>query len=76
MARLTTWDVVRGCYVIDPNASGNHIQKLGRLEDRDEPRRKKHGDAEEIEFECGACDAVVTGSQTFCHECGQRLRRD
>lgn len=76
MKRITTFDRTRGVYVIEPDATGNHIQKLGTLEDRDEPRRNKYADSKspDADFECGACGADVGSSYNFCPWCGQRLQ--
>ena len=75
MARLTEFDVVRNCYVIKPDASGNHIQKLGKLEDRDEANRMEYTTTDnEYEYECGHCGSIVLSRDNFCSECGQRLR--
>ena len=75
MARLTKYDIVRGCYVITPDSIGNHIQKLGKLEDRDEVKLIKHTTVDnEYEYECGNCGAIVLYRDNFCPECGQRLK--
>ena len=37
MARLTKYDPVRECYVIVPDSTTNHIQRLGELEDYENP---------------------------------------
>lgn len=73
--RLTEWDSVHGCYVIKPDASGNHIQKLGKLEDRDEANRMEYTTTDnEYEYECGHCSSIVLSRDNFCPCCGQRLR--
>lgn len=75
MARLTKYDKVRGVYVIDPDASGNHIQKLGKLEDRDTANRIAQTTVDnEYEYGCGSCLSVVSREDNFCSWCGQRLR--
>ena len=74
MSRLTKWDEVRQCYVIDPDSTQNHIQRLGELEDRDE--------AKEIVldggYHCPSCnkDLLLTYmcEVGFCENCGQRLK--
>lgn len=78
MDRITTFDRVRGVYVIKPDATGNHIQRLGMLEDRDEPRRNKYADSKspDADFECGACGADVGSSYNFCPWCGQRVKKE
>ena len=73
--RLTRWDEVRQCYVINPDNNQNHIQKLGQLEDRDEVRRIGYKTVDgEYEYGCGKCGAFVRNEDNFCSECGQRLR--
>ena len=76
MARLTTFDIVRGVYVIKPDApQGEHIQKLGKLEDRDEANRMEYTTIDnEYEYECGHCSSIVLSRDNFCSCCGQRLR--
>lgn len=79
MSRLTKWDEVRQCYVIDPDSTQNHIQRLGELEDRDEVKVmiQVYG-----EWKCPSCDVSRTIPETmvddpqfrFCPACGQRLR--
>lgn len=72
MSRLTMFDAVRGCYVIDPDATGNHIQKLGQLEDRDEEAQALY-DADKIPS-CAICKATLEEGANFCKICGQRLK--
>lgn len=77
--RLTRWDEVRQCYVINPDNNQNHIQKLGQLEDRDEVKVMVQVFGE---WRCPSCDAPRTIPETmvddpqfrFCPGCGQRLR--
>lgn len=78
MDRLTEFDKTRGVYVIKPDATGNHIQRLGILEDRDEPRRNKYAGSKspDADFECGACGADVGSSYNFCPWCGQRVKKE
>lgn len=73
MARLTKWDSVRGCYVIEPDSTTNHIQKLGELEDRDEAKKVVCGE-ELFIMACPICKRTLRGSDNFCSECGQRLK--
>ena len=74
MARLTEYDEVRGIYKLKIDCNqGENIQKLGRLEDRDEVNRY------EIPFEegyrCGICKVHFKRCNVnFCPRCGQRLK--
>ena len=80
MARLTKWDAVRGCYVIVPDSTQNHIQRLGELEDRDEAKEPKKVDGHTF---CPNCKTEeITGWDfydeapilfNFCPYCGQSL---
>ena len=79
MSRLTTFDAVRNVYVIDPDASGNHIQKLGELEDRDEKKevivRRTDGGGGHL-IACPSCNGKLPSEvleSSFCPYCGQRL---
>lgn len=77
--RLTRFDRIRGCYTISPDVSqGQNIQKLGKLEDRDTPRRVNRADSKspDSDYECLACGAGVGSSYMFCPWCGQRLQED
>ena len=73
MARLTKWDAVRGCYVIVPDSTQNHIQRLGMYEDRDEAKKVVCGE-ELFVMICPICKGTLKGSDNFCSECGQRLK--
>ena len=75
MARLTEYDEVRGIYKLKIDCNqGENIQKLGRLEDRDEVYHY------EIPFEegyhCGNCNHKFVDDMYFffCPHCGQRLK--
>lgn len=72
MARLTKWDTMRGCYVIEPDSTTNHIQKLGELEDRDEERALNMDT--EFGAECPVCGYTEEDKFEFCPHCGQRLK--
>lgn len=74
--RLTQWDRVRSCYTIRQDApQGMNIQKLGRLEDRDEVLCDEYRvDINELEYECGKCHGAVGHSYNFCPWCGQRVK--
>lgn len=79
MVRLTRWDNLYKCYTIKPEVrQGLNIQKLGELEDRDEPNRLefriKDETQDRYEYECGKCGCVVACMDNFCAACGQRLR--
>ena len=75
MARLTKWDAVRECYVIVPDSTTNHIQKLGELEDRDEYKAVY---ADQFgNWHCPGCHeefGLVDYDNPFCQHCGQRLK--
>ena len=72
MARITKWDEVRECYVIDPDSTQNHIQRLGELEDRDEAKRVEIERNDEV---CPTCGHIFKDDYCeFCDECGQRLK--
>ena len=85
MARITTYDKLRGCYVIEPDNNQNHIQRLGELEDRDEAKElvrdgdlcrcpccgyEKNG----ILYSKADCNDVGIYWFNFCQNCGQRLK--
>ena len=74
MSRITKWDEVRECYVIDPDSTQNHIQRLGELEDKDEVKEIEAAD--NGQYICPTCRVVKDGGwwHTFCPICGQRLR--
>ena len=86
MKRLTRYDDVRGCYVIVPDSTTNHIQKLGQLEDRDEAKEviyQYDGYADGCPVcdvaNCPNCneefeDGALTWDAEFCPSCGQRLK--
>lgn len=79
MDRLTEFDKTRGVYVIKPDATGNHIQRLGMYEDRDTPKveiRRDHYSEGDAELECGNCEAPVGASYIFCPWCGQRVKKE
>ena len=73
MARITTYDNLRGCYVIEPDNDQNHIQRLGELEDRDEakePIRDERGHTR-----CPICKGYnIQIRNAFCQDCGQHLK--
>ena len=80
MSRLTKWDDVRECYVIDPDSTQNHIQRLGELEDRDEEKTWVHWTDDRKDYvKCPVCDYGEEGeillkeAPGFCPSCGQRL---
>jgi hypothetical protein len=84
MARLTKWDAVRGCYVIVPDSTQNHIQKLGELEDRAEGKKmvasgthsNSNGEITYPIMRCGWCrKPVEEPSYSFCPYCGWKLNR-
>lgn len=80
MERLTKYDTVRNCYVIRPDAKqGEHIQRLGMYEDRDEVKEpyvcgKMFSDYPV--YRCPTCKKLVDEDLkfTFCPSCGQRLK--
>lgn len=87
MARITKWDSVRGCYVIVPDSTQNHIQRLGELEDRDEAKNVVYKPIDVgytiKEPRCAGCDKPLDDvfnivdaelDITFCPYCGQRLK--
>lgn len=74
MERITEYDEVRGCYVIKPEApQGQHIQRLGMYEDRDEAKRCIT-DLQGFGVSCPNCDRVMESQFEFCPDCGQRLK--
>ena len=80
MARITTYDKLRGCYVIEPDNDQNHIQRLGELEDRDEAKEWIHWTDDRKDYaKCPTCDYGEEGevyaknATPFCPACGQRL---
>lgn len=82
MSRLTKWDEVRQCYVIDPDSTQNHIQRLGELEDRDEAKAWIMWTDDRMDYvRCPVCDYGSEGeilmkeAPGFCPSCGQRFRR-
>ena len=76
MARLTRYDIGRDIYVIKPDAPEgvSAIQKLGRFEDRDEPRRSKLPFSDDLV--CDKCGRKVAEDYVFCPDCGQRLIKE
>ena len=76
MSRITTYDKLRGCYVIEPDNNQNHIQRLGELEDRDDANcGGTEYDYEAGENVCAKCKSDIDiGYDIFCPICGQRLR--
>ena len=76
MSRLTKWDPVRECYVIEPDSTQNHIQRLGELEDKAEPKNVYAKDDGERWF-CPGCDEELEledYENPYCKFCGQRLK--
>ena len=73
MSRITKFDSVRGCYVIEPDNNQNHIQRLGELEDRDEAKKVYvNNDL----WYCPNCKEMLDyydEQEPFCRRCGQRL---
>lgn len=86
MARITTYDKLRGCYVIEPDNNQNHIQRLGELEDRDEAKEVTYqydgyADGNPVcdVAACPNCDGEfdagdLTWGADFCPTCGQHLK--
>lgn len=74
--RLTRYDYGRDIYVIPPEAPEgvSAIQALGRLEDRDEPRRSKLPFSDDLV--CDKCGRKVAEDYVFCPDCGQRLIKE
>lgn len=75
MKRITTFDRMRGVYVIKPDATGNHIQRLGMLEDRDEARACVYTSLHEPQC-CNCGYLIADNNYTFCPWCGQRLQTE
>lgn len=75
MDRLTEFNKTRGVYVIKPDATGNHIQKLGKLEDRDEAKACIYTSLHELQC-CNCGYIIVDDNYTFCPWCGQRLKKE
>ena len=73
MPRLTEYDEIRGIYKLKVDCNqGENIQKLGRLEDRDEVLPFQ--DYKE-EMQCKNCNYVFLDDYyCFCPRCGQRLK--
>jgi hypothetical protein len=79
MARITTYDKLRGCYVIEPDNNQNHIQRLGELEDKEEPKAVTDDSKFAI---CPRCKENGLYMQTpsmvirfdYCPYCGQHLK--
>lgn len=71
MDRLTKYDELRKVYTISPDATGNHIQRLGMYEDRDE-EMQVIADGEQVR--CGKCSMILEEVLHFCSNCGQRLK--
>ena len=75
MSRLTTFDKVRNCYVIKPDADqGMNIQKLGQLEDRDDPKELTMDKGRSYCRSCGEFIDPCNLEANFCKNCGQRLK--
>ena len=78
MARLTKYDPVRECYVIVPDSTTNHIQRLGELEDRDEAKDIIAKGNDFKRYYCPICDIEIHAKYLmqvgFCENCGQRLK--
>lgn len=73
MARITTYDKLRGCYVIEPDNNQNHIQRLGELEDRDEAKALNMDTG--FGVECPTCGRTIEDDGfDFCPACGQHLK--
>lgn len=81
MERITEYDDVRHCYVIKPEAlQGQHIQRLGMYEDRDEAKNWILWTDDRKDYaKCPVCDFGEEGElkwedrTIFCQCCGQRL---
>lgn len=71
MDRITKFDTIRGCYVIDPNAVGNHVQRLGVYEDRDTEKEVGIRDGLPI---CPSCGDILEEVPHYCANCGQRVK--
>ena len=81
MSRITKWDEVRECYVIDPDSTQNHIQRLGELEDRDEEKKWVSWTDDRMDYaKCPVCgygdegEILMKETPGFCPSCGQRLK--
>ena len=73
MDRLTKYDEIRKCYVILPDAKqGEHVQRLGMYEDRDEAKIPKVQNIEGFNL-CPSCKTETYDVYNFCPICGQRL---
>ena len=72
--RLTEYDPMRKIYLMKPDvAQGQHIQRLGYYEDRDDATISRTHYTEGT-LRCIKCHSEVNDSYTFCPGCGQRLR--
>lgn len=70
--RLTKYDDLRGVYVMRPDVElGEHIQRLGKYEDRDEAMEII---VEDKTMRCRSCGSILIDVLNFCEYCGQRLK--
>ena len=88
MERLTKFDNVNKCYVMKPDvAQGDHIQRLGRYEDKEEagtPIVAVPVDwlvTEDGYPQCGRCKMIITGHgdtrglfTPYCPYCGSQMK--
>ena len=82
MDRITEYDEVRHCYVIKPEApQGQHIQRLGMYEDRDEAKKWIQWTDDRMDYvKCPVCgygdegEILMKETLGFCPSCGQRLK--
>lgn len=88
MERLTKFDNVNKCYVMKPDvAQGDHIQRLGRYEDKEEagtPIGAVPADwlvTEDGYPQCGRCKKIITGHgdtrglfTPYCPYCGSQMK--
>ena len=80
--RITEYDATRKCYRVVPDAKqGEHIQRLGRYEDKDECKLEvMSAKGYDPIYRCGNCkadisDDIVTEKKwEYCPHCGQRLQ--
>lgn len=83
LERITVHDAFRGVYVVVPDApQGQHIQRLGKYEDRDTAEPVKFfDDSEQRSAVCPTCGKILVEDYKdvpqdfqFCFGCGQRIK--